>query len=100
MNNINPLLLFVGKSGSGKSTVANYLSSNNHYIQLQSYTTRQPRYENEPGHIFIFPLPKSYTAPALPNRRISTADILIGISVIRKNAIIIIVRFMMFIHYF
>lgn len=48
-----PLLLFVGKSGSGKSTIANYLSVRNHYNQLQSYTTRKPRYENEPGHTFI-----------------------------------------------
>ena len=49
----NPLLLFVGKSGSGKSTVANYLSEHKNYGQLQSYTTRKARYKNEPGHIYI-----------------------------------------------
>ena len=46
---INPLLLFVGKSGSGKTTIANLLE----FPQLQSYTTRPKRYDNETGHIFI-----------------------------------------------
>lgn len=45
----NPLLLFVGKSGSGKTTIANLLE----LPQLQSYTTRAKRSENETGHIFI-----------------------------------------------
>ena len=49
----NPLLLFVGKSGSGKSTVANYLSEHKNYEQLRSYTTRKARYENEPGHVYV-----------------------------------------------
>lgn len=47
-----PLFLFVGKSGSGKTTIANMLE-NNGYSQVQSYTTRPPRCENERGHIFI-----------------------------------------------
>lgn len=45
----NPLLLFVGKSGSGKTTIANLLE----LPQLQSYTTRPKRYENETGHMFV-----------------------------------------------
>lgn len=53
MNNPNPLLLFVGRSGSGKSTIANYLSDHYHYKQLQSYTTRNPRFDGEQGHIFV-----------------------------------------------
>ena len=48
-----PLYLFVGQSGSGKTTIANLLEEKHNYIQVKSYTTRPPRYENEPGHIFI-----------------------------------------------
>lgn len=49
----NPLYLFVGRSASGKSTVANILESVGKYNQLQSYTTRPKRTEDEIGHIFI-----------------------------------------------
>ena len=48
-----PLLLFVGPSGSGKTTIANLLEEKYDYKQVQSYTTRKPRYEGEVGHIFI-----------------------------------------------
>lgn len=48
-----PLYLFVGKSASGKTTVANVLEKSNKYTQLQSYTTRPPRYHEEIGHTFI-----------------------------------------------
>lgn len=48
-----PLYLFVGKSGSGKTTAANILEAQFDYTQLQSYTTRPQRHENETGHIFI-----------------------------------------------
>ena len=48
-----PLLLFVGPSGSGKTTIANILEEQYEYSQVQSYTTRRPRYEGEIGHIFI-----------------------------------------------
>lgn len=47
-----PLFLFVGKSASGKTTIANMLESDG-YLQVNSYTTRKPRYEGETGHIFI-----------------------------------------------
>ena len=43
----------VGRSGSGKSLIANYISKRYGIKQLQSYTTREPRYENEKGHKFI-----------------------------------------------
>ena len=49
----NTILLIVGASGTGKSTVANLLSKMCGLKQIQSYTTRPPRYENEPGHIFV-----------------------------------------------
>lgn len=52
MNN-NKLILIVGESGSGKTTVANILQNVYNLRQLQSYTTRKPRYEGEGGHIFI-----------------------------------------------
>lgn len=48
-----PLYLFVGRSASGKTTVANILESVGKYNQLQSYTTRPKRTEDEVGHIFI-----------------------------------------------
>lgn len=48
-----PLFLFVGQSGSGKTTIANILEEQYGYVQVQSYTTRPKRYEAEAGHIFI-----------------------------------------------
>ena len=49
----NTLYLFVGKSASGKTTVANLLEQKHGLKQVQSYTTRPPRYEGEIGHIFV-----------------------------------------------
>lgn len=48
-----PLYLFVGRSASGKTTVANILERVGKYNQLQSYTTRLKRHEDEVGHTFI-----------------------------------------------
>lgn len=48
-----PLYLFVGRSASGKTTVANMLESQYDFYQLQSYTTRPKRSEDEIGHTFI-----------------------------------------------
>ena len=48
-----PLILFVGQSGSGKTTIANHLEATKGYKQVQSYTTRKPRYEGEVGHTFV-----------------------------------------------
>lgn len=47
-----PLVLVVGKSGSGKTTIVHEMCKNTSLIELQSYTTRKPRYTNEQGHIF------------------------------------------------
>lgn len=46
------MYLLVGKSGSGKSTIAHYLEQDG-YKELKSYTTREPRYEDEDTHIFV-----------------------------------------------
>ena len=47
-----PLFLFVGKSASGKTSVADMLTASG-YSQVYSYTTRAKRHEDEIGHIFI-----------------------------------------------
>ena len=48
-----PLFLFVGKSASGKTTIANMLSNKYGYVQVESYCTRQPRFDGERGHVFV-----------------------------------------------
>lgn len=48
-----PLFLFCGRSASGKTTIANMLSEKYGYIQVESYTTRPPRFDGESGHIFV-----------------------------------------------
>ena len=49
----NTLYLFVGKSASGKTTIANLLEERHGLKQVSSYTTRPQRYEGEIGHVFI-----------------------------------------------
>ena len=49
----NPLYLFVGKSASGKTSVADLLEKRYGHKQVYSYCTRKPRYDGEIGHIFI-----------------------------------------------
>lgn len=48
-----PLFLFVGRSASGKTTVANILERVGKYKSVQSYTTREKRFDEETGHIFV-----------------------------------------------
>lgn len=48
-----PLFLFVGKSASGKTTIADILSQKYKHKQVYSYTTRPPRHEGEIGHVFV-----------------------------------------------
>lgn len=47
------LFLLVGKSASGKSTIATILEKVHGYKQVESYTTRKPRHFAESGHIFV-----------------------------------------------
>lgn len=49
----NSLFLFVGRSASGKTTVADVLEKEYGYKQVSSYTTRKPRYDGEIGHTFV-----------------------------------------------
>lgn len=49
----NTLYLCVGKSASGKTSIANILERKYGLRQVNSYTTREPRYDGEVGHIFI-----------------------------------------------
>lgn len=48
-----PLFLFVGKSASGKTTIADILEQKYDHKQVYSYTTRSPRYDGEIGHKFV-----------------------------------------------
>ena len=47
------LTLLVGKSASGKTSIANLLEKLYGHKQVWSYATRKPRYYDEPGHIFV-----------------------------------------------
>lgn len=49
----NTLYLCVGKSASGKTSVANILEKKHSLRQVNSYTTRPSRYEGEIGHVFL-----------------------------------------------
>ena len=49
----NCIFLIVVCSGSGKTTITEQLEQKYGLKSIQSYTTRQPRYDGETGHIFI-----------------------------------------------
>ncbi|MBQ0089751.1 MAG: AAA family ATPase [Prevotellaceae bacterium] len=49
----NNFILLMGKSGSGKTTIANELYNRYGLSSIESYTTRPPRYKGESGHTFI-----------------------------------------------
>ena len=49
----NYIFLIVGPSGSGKSTIVEHLAASLGLRQIESYTTRKPRYSGEKGHIFV-----------------------------------------------
>ena len=49
----NCIFLIVGCSGSGKTTITEQLEQKYGLKAIQSYTTRQPRYDGETGHIFV-----------------------------------------------
>ncbi|KNF06952.1 guanylate kinase [Gottschalkia purinilytica] len=49
---MDKIICLVGPSGSGKTTIAKELETLGYNI-IHSYTTREPREENEWGHIFM-----------------------------------------------
>ena len=49
----NVIVLLMGQSGSGKTAVSKYLGKKYGWRDIPSYTTREPRYPGEQGHIFI-----------------------------------------------
>lgn len=53
MININNFILLVGGSGSGKTKICDELYKRYGLSSVESYTTREPRFPNEKGHIFI-----------------------------------------------
>lgn len=48
-----PIVLIVGKSGSGKSSLVEGLEKNYGFKAIPSYTTRPPRTPDEKGHTFV-----------------------------------------------
>jgi guanylate kinase len=52
-NKDNITYLVLGESANGKSTIVKKLEELYNYKTIQSYTTRQPRYEDEWGHTFV-----------------------------------------------
>ncbi len=53
MKQSNYIFLIVGPSGSGKSTIVEHLVTSLGLRQIESYTTRKPRYHGEKGHVFV-----------------------------------------------
>lgn len=47
------VLLLVGDSGVGKTTIAKELCKNDRYNYIASYTDREKRFDDEWGHIFV-----------------------------------------------
>lgn len=47
------IYLFVGASGTGKTTISQHLSEKYGYKLVSSYTDRQPRSPHEEGHRFV-----------------------------------------------
>lgn len=56
---MDKFLLLVGKSGSGKDTIAKILSDKYGLRQLKSYTTRPRRFTTEDTHTFVTKLPEA-----------------------------------------
>lgn len=50
---LNCLYIIIGKSGSGKNTLAKYLECRYGYKLAESYTDRPRRFKEETGHVFL-----------------------------------------------
>jgi guanylate kinase len=49
----NKIILMIGRSGSGKTTISNILCEKYGLKSVESYTTRPKRSDDEKGHIFV-----------------------------------------------
>lgn len=50
----NHIYLIVGRSGSGKTAIVEYIQNNfKNMTSIESYTTRPRRFDGETGHIFV-----------------------------------------------
>jgi len=54
MTALKPIIIcIVGESGSGKSFIAQILEDKYSIPMIESRTTRPPRFEGEPGHLYV-----------------------------------------------
>lgn len=53
IKHVEPLIIIMGKSGTGKTSIATYLHDKLDWQQIESYTTRPRRTADEAGHHFI-----------------------------------------------
>lgn len=58
---MKPITILMGKSGSGKDTIANYLSLHYNYNKTISWTTRPPRISEEHGKDYYFTNKNTFT---------------------------------------
>lgn len=49
---MNRIFCIVGESGSGKTTISELLEKETGLKNIESFTTRKPRFEGETGHLF------------------------------------------------
>ena len=49
------IICLTGESGTGKTTIAEYIEEKYNIPSIYSYTDRPPRYPNERGHTFVTP---------------------------------------------
>lgn len=47
------IFCLIGESGSGKSTIAQYMADTYNWNIVKSYTTRKKRFEEENDHVFV-----------------------------------------------